>query len=98
MYKRQYLERYRPSEVAALHVLDMTAEMPGLPFVTAGDAGEDLVAKLRAALTESMLDPAIAVVRDALFLSGIVILPDDAYLAIDRMAEGAVARGYPQLA
>ncbi|MDZ4736660.1 MAG: PhnD/SsuA/transferrin family substrate-binding protein [Rhodospirillaceae bacterium] len=93
-----YLERYRPSEVAALHVLDMTAEMPGLPFVTAGDAGEDLVAKLRAALTESMLDPAIAVVRDALFLSGIVILPDDAYLAIDRMAEGAVARGYPQLA
>jgi len=26
------------------------------------------------------------------------VLPDDAYLAIDRMEEDAIAAGYPQLA
>ncbi|MEX0808643.1 MAG: PhnD/SsuA/transferrin family substrate-binding protein [Dongiaceae bacterium] len=93
-----YLERYRPAEIAGLRVLDMTAEMPGLPFVTAGDATAEQLAKLRASLTQAMLDQALAAVRDALFLSGIVVLPEDAYLAVDRMEQGAADRGYPQLA
>jgi ABC-type phosphate/phosphonate transport system substrate-binding protein len=92
------LRRYRPAEVAGLRVLCLTAETPGLPFVTAGNADDELVRRLRAGLARTVADPALAAARSVLFLDDVVVLPDDAYLAIDRMEQDAIARGYPELA
>jgi ABC-type phosphate/phosphonate transport system substrate-binding protein len=92
------LQRYRPASVERLRVLGMTQEMPALPFITARSANAERLRRMRAALARAIADPALARVREALFLSDIVALPENAYLAIDRMEEGAVALGYPQLA
>jgi hypothetical protein len=53
---------------------------------------------MRVALARAIADPALARVREALFLSDIAVFPENAYLAIDRMEEDAIARGYPELA
>lgn len=92
------LERYRPAAISGVRILGLTAEAPTLPFITALDASPDRIARLRAGLARAFADPALADARDALFLEEVVVLPDDAYLAIDRMEEDAIAAGYPQLA
>jgi ABC-type phosphate/phosphonate transport system substrate-binding protein len=92
------LERYRPDAVTGVRVLGLTAEAPTLPFITALDAGPDRIARLRAGLARAFADPALAGAREALFLEDVVVLPDDAYLAIDRMEQDAIDRGYPVLA
>jgi hypothetical protein len=76
----------------------MTEAMPALPFVTARSADADRIARLRNGLRRAIADPDLADARAALFLADIVVLPDDAYLAIDRMEQAAAARGYPTLA
>jgi ABC-type phosphate/phosphonate transport system substrate-binding protein len=92
------LRRYRPASVERVRVLGMTAEMPALPFIAAHSVSAESIRQMRAALARTIADPALARVREALFLSDIVVLPANAYLAIDRMEEDAIARGYPQLA
>ena len=92
------LERYRPAAIAGVRILGLTAEAPSLPFITALDAGADRIARLRAGLARAFADPDLAEAREALFLEEIVVLPDDAYIAIDRMEADAIAAGYPQLA
>ena len=92
------LERYRPDAVAGVRVLGLTAEAPTLPFITALDAGPDRIARLRAGLARAFSDLALAETREALFLEDVVVLPGDAYLAIDRMEADAIAAGYRQLA
>lgn len=92
------LERYRPDAIAGVRILGLTAEAPTLPFITALDAGADRIARLRSGLARAFADPALSDAREALFLEAVVVLPDDAYLAIDRMEQDAMERGYPALA
>ncbi len=92
------LRRYRPEAATGVRVLAMSEEAPLLPFITARSAGADRIARLRAGLARAMSDPALATARERLFLKDVVVLPDDAYLAIDRMEQDAIARGYPSLA
>jgi ABC-type phosphate/phosphonate transport system substrate-binding protein len=91
------LRRYRPRGVAGVRVLAMSDEAPALPFVAAISADADRIARLRNGLRRAIADPDLAGARAALFLADIVVLPDDAYLAIDRMEQDAIARGYPAL-
>jgi ABC-type phosphate/phosphonate transport system substrate-binding protein len=92
------LERYRPNAVEGVRILGLTAEAPNLPFITALDAGPDRIARLRAGLARAFTDPELAEARAKLFLEEIVVLPGDAYLAIDRMEQDAIDAGYPELA
>ncbi|MEX2200031.1 MAG: PhnD/SsuA/transferrin family substrate-binding protein [Dongiaceae bacterium] len=92
------LQRYRPASVGRLRVLGMTQETPALPFIAARTVSAEKIRRMRVALARAIADPALARVREALFLSDIVVLPESAYLAIDRMEEDATALGYPQLA
>jgi len=92
------LERYRPAATDGVRVLGLTAEAPTLPFITSLEAGPDRIARLRAGLARAFADPDLAEARAKLFLEEIVVLPDDAYLAIDRMEQDAIDVGYPQLA
>ncbi len=92
------LRRYRPDAAKGVRVLAMSEEAPVLPFITARSAGADRIARLRAGLARAAADPSLAAAREVMFLRDVVVLPDDAYLAIDRMAQDAIARGYPALA
>ena len=53
---------------------------------------------MRAGLRLALSEPLLADASDTLLLSGAIVLPEDAYLEIDRMEQEAVALGYPELA
>jgi hypothetical protein len=79
-------------------VLAISAPAPALPYVTRGDASDDLIDHLRGALGAAMNDPSLAPTREALFLEGMTILDERAYEMIARMADAAAAHGYPDIA
>lgn len=83
------LSRHRPELTAPVRILDWTVACPGLPLVTAADAGVRDV--LRAALDAVAPVPALLIRR-------FEVLPADAYDAIRAIEDGARAAGYPVLA
>lgn len=89
------LARHRPSALDGTRILTMSSHAPALPYVTRADASDAVVASLRAALADTLRDPALASARDALALDGVVLDAD--YAAIQRIEAAAVALGYPQL-
>lgn len=67
--------RHRPQLLQGLHEIARSPLVPGLPFVTrSGD-----VTRLREALHKAFADPALAMAREAMMLSGFSILPAGAY-------------------
>jgi ABC-type phosphate/phosphonate transport system substrate-binding protein len=90
-------ERALPDLAARVRAIDATAPCPGLPIITAGGAGPDEVAALRAALSEVAADPGLADARDALLLDGFEELPLDAYVRVDELEAEAARHGYAEL-
>lgn len=91
------LRRYRPKAVAPLRVLTYTACCPGLPFVTRAAVGDDLFARLRAAVHEAISDPAVAPAREALLIDGLVELAIEDYQVVLDFESDAAASGYTAL-
>ncbi len=91
------LARHRPAALAGTRVLCRTAPAPAPPYVTRADAGDDLVARLRAALDAALADPALRAARTELLLDGIELLPEAAYRRITAFARLARRHGYPAL-
>ena len=89
--------RHRPSSVAGLEVLCRTQPAPGLPLVTAADRTAADFAAIRRALERAFTRPDLALVRDALLISGISATTDDAYAPLLEMERAAVESGYPTL-
>lgn len=87
------LARVAPAEVAAVRVLATTASAPALPFVTRGDASDEEVAVIRAALREAIVAEPLA--REVLLLAGVEEVDLAAYDAIDALEREAIGRGYP---
>lgn len=87
------LGRHAAAETAGLRVLGWTDPAPALPYIAAGDPGP-----ARAALAETLADPALADARDALLLAGAETLDPAAYDAMTAAAARADAQGYPALA
>ena len=73
-----------PQEVAPLRIIAHSASAPALPFVTRRDIVPADLEKLRAGLHAAIADPALSEARAAMFLSGIEIVPLQAY---DRLLE-----------
>lgn len=92
------LARDEPETVARTRILCLTPPAPGLPYVTARRAPDDLVKRLRNGLQSAFDDPDLYESREALLLSGFQVLPLSEYQRIAAMRAGAVARGYPNLA
>lgn len=92
------LARHRPEALAGLRVLALSPSAPGLPYVTRAAAGDDLVARLRAALFAALEDPDLASARQDLFLAGAEVLPLSGYRRILDLKEGAEALGYAEVA
>ena len=85
------LARHRPAALTGLRVLVESAPAPGLPYVTAAGADDDLLARLRGGLRQALGDPALAAARDALLIEGIEVLPRRAYARIEAMEAEAAA-------
>ncbi len=92
------LHRHRPEMVERVRVLAWTESAPGLPLVTAAARSADELNALRSALGAAMADPALAPAREAMLLTGVSVLADDAYEEIRRFEETAAALGYAELA
>ena len=89
--------RHRPSVLTGLEVVCRTAPAPGLPFVTAADVPDATIASIREALGRAFVRPELAGTREALLISGLSVLPPDAYEALLAMDRAAAASGYPEL-
>ena len=89
--------RHWPSALTGLEVIRYTEPAPGLPFVTAGDVSDATLASIREALRRAFVRPDLAETRDALLISGLSILPADAYEPLLAMERAAAASGYPDL-
>ena len=88
------LARHAPATLAGTRVLAESPSAPGLPFITAGGAGDDLVERLQAGLARALADPALAAARDDLLIAGTEVLPLSAYDAILEMERAAIGMSY----
>ncbi len=92
------LARHRPEALDGLRVLARSPAAPGLPYVTRAAAGDELVARLRGALSAALEDPGLASAREALLIAGAEVLPEAAYQRIVDLEQHAEALGYAQVA
>ena len=88
-----FAKRYRPDLLEGLIEIARGPMVPGLPFVTAGDADDAQVAHLRRALSDVFADPALAPIRERLFLAGLSFLEADAYELIPDLERGMEKTG-----
>ena len=75
------LARHRASALEGTRVLGWTVTAPAPPYVTRAATSDEELTKLRAALASVFDDaaPAVARAREALLLTGVRVLPADAY-------------------
>jgi ABC-type phosphate/phosphonate transport system substrate-binding protein len=87
----------QPELAAKLRVLGASPSYPGLPYITAGGADEETVARLRRGLFAAVAEPALAEARAALKLVGFALRPESDYQAIAEAEGAARALDYPRL-
>jgi ABC-type phosphate/phosphonate transport system substrate-binding protein len=90
--------RHRPEAVENLREIGRTPAAPGLPYITRPDAGEELIARLRAALFSALEAPETRAACQALFLAGAEVLPLGDYQRIMDMEQESEALGYAKVA
>ncbi len=83
--------------VARLRVLQRGPLAPGLPLITAGEAPDERVERLRAGLFAALDDPSLAAVRRPLRLRGAQVLGPEAYERILELERAAARLGYAEL-
>ena len=85
--------RHRPDITAGTRVLGETAAYPGLPLITSSTTTPATMAALREALAWVTLAPAMAQVRDDLFIRAFEALPITRYQVCRDMRDAAAAAG-----
>jgi ABC-type phosphate/phosphonate transport system substrate-binding protein len=80
------MKRYMANALAGFRVLGRSPRAPGLPYVTAATASDELIQRMREALVDALAEPDLAACRDDLLISGAKLLPIEAYDRIDAMA------------
>ena len=91
------LARYRPAALDGIRRIAETARVPGIPYVTRAERGEDFVERLRAGLADAFADAALAAVREALLLKAIEPTSVADYAPVAAAAAFAADSGYPEL-
>lgn len=81
--------RHAPEVLRGLHVIGATASAPGLPLVTSRLTSPAELSALRRAIHAACSDPAVAEVREALFIGGFEVVAVDAWQAIDDVRRSA---------
>ena len=89
--------RYEPAAVAKVRVIAQSPMAPGLPLITSLATSASTLKALRGALQAVIAAPHLAGAREALFLSGMDILPETAYERIFDLKRLASAVPFPAL-
>ena len=89
--------RHEPGAAGRLAVLSRTPSTPGLPLICAATHDPGTAARIREAVTETLVAGLDQGVRKALFLDGSENLAPAAYDRIAAMERTAVEAGYPAL-
>lgn len=77
------LQRHRPEALLGLRTIGSTPAAAGPPLVTAASTAADELSALRAALEAACRNPALAEVREALFIGGFELVDPIAWQPID---------------
>jgi ABC-type phosphate/phosphonate transport system substrate-binding protein len=93
-----HLARAEPTLAARVRTIRWTEASPGLPYVTSIAMPDDVVRSLRAVLDAVTRAPETRPARDALLLTGMERLPDNAYYRLLDLERDAARMGYPELA
>lgn len=91
------INRFEPEVGASLRILGKSVASPTPAFVTARSTSVETVAAIRMALESVAADPALADVRDVLFLRDIVPAGEDRFASLRAIEAEAAAAGYPHL-
>jgi len=92
-----HFQRIAPERTGILRVLGWTDASPSLPFVTAAGTEAAILGALRSALADVIADPALAGVRERLFLGGFAFAPDPGFTRVLGLAQRAAELRYPVL-
>lgn len=93
----ELMRRHEPWRAEGLAIIGRTASAPAHPYITAGATDDEVLRRMRSALTAAMADPDTQACRDALLIEGLEELPLSAYDRMLKMECEAVAAGYPEL-
>lgn len=91
------LGRHRPGSLDGLRVLGRTPAALAPPFVTSAALPLRNLGRLRAALADTLADPALGEVRRALLLDGVDVLPLSSYRPIAAFEKWARDHGYEEI-
>ncbi len=91
------LATHAPERLAGTRVLCDTEKVPGLPYITALGLGADGLERLRGGLRAALDDAKLRPVRQALKLTGMEVLDEDAYQPILEMEKRARSLGYGEM-
>jgi ABC-type phosphate/phosphonate transport system substrate-binding protein len=89
--------RHAPELVLGLRVMGQTDPYPPLPLITSLATPPAVVAALRQALRDLCTDPAMALVRETLFIRGFALVDDATYDVCRRMRDQAASLGVTEL-
>lgn len=91
------LQRHRPGELLRSRVIHRTELVPAPPYVTAASTSPETLARMREAVQRAFNQPALDSVKDPLFLSGVELLPAEAYHPIEYLESVAHNHSYREL-
>jgi ABC-type phosphate/phosphonate transport system substrate-binding protein len=91
------LLRHRPRALDGTRVIGQSAPVPAPPFVASAALPDDIRKRIREALLEALVDPALVDARSILLLEGVELLPAHEYLKIVELEAVALRRGYFEL-
>jgi ABC-type phosphate/phosphonate transport system substrate-binding protein len=91
------IARTQPELTERLRSLATSATAPALPYISRRDLPDADLERLRSGLARACADPALAEVRSALLLAGVVARELSDYDRILDLEAEAVAAGYPEL-
>jgi ABC-type phosphate/phosphonate transport system substrate-binding protein len=92
-----HLQQIDQPAAAQLRVIGWSPPTPSLPFVTAASSTDDLLVRLRSALSALTEDPKSLAARKALFLRGIDLNPRTDFAEVLELEQVASRSGYAEL-
>jgi ABC-type phosphate/phosphonate transport system substrate-binding protein len=92
------MSRHSPEVLARTRILALTPHMPGLPYITRGNADTVLLQRLRSGLEAACHDPSLAECRETLMIRTFSFLSPADYECIISMETAASRSGYPEVA
>jgi len=91
------LAKHRPSELFGSRVLHRTERVPAPPYVTAASTPPETLARMREAVFCALNHSSVTAAKEALLLSDVEVLPDEAYVPIESLESVAHNHNYCEI-